>query len=417
MLKCIIHVGMPKTGTSSIQQTLSRGLRDPRFRLISRDAYLGNHAVDALFLKQPESRATLVRAGLTGRRLAGFQAWCITHFGSQLDAARSAGWVPIVSAEHAFSLSSHELDDLRRFFEGRGFECQIILCLRPPLDLAESGFQQGIKSALSDWNGLRHRSMAGFSYRERISTFDAVFGRSRVDTYAFDPAAFPNRCAVAEFCRRIGAEVRMSQIHRVNEALNTQVVRCLYAYNRFGPQQRSGWRARIRQAILLRQLADLQGPRFVLHPDAVSESLERFNQDRPWIDERLGQRLPLSHVIRSPGEGVRCEEDLLDFDAGVVRWLAAKTGRRLLKPGRGEALARSVTAELKCLVGRPSGRAVMEELADRGKHYTNRLRQVIVERTDRARAIFAIPGRVGAKPGVGPGTLRRSPPNEPGEPE
>ena len=34
MAACILHVGMPKTGTTSIQESLYHGLDDPAFRYI-----------------------------------------------------------------------------------------------------------------------------------------------------------------------------------------------------------------------------------------------------------------------------------------------------------------------------------------------------------------------------------------------
>lgn len=42
---CMVHVGMYKTGTTSIQTTLYWRLRDRRFRLLTRDAAWGNLAI------------------------------------------------------------------------------------------------------------------------------------------------------------------------------------------------------------------------------------------------------------------------------------------------------------------------------------------------------------------------------------
>ena len=56
MERCILHVGMPKTGTSSIQETLYHGLKDPRFRYISleRGRTATNRALTVLFADPAE---------------------------------------------------------------------------------------------------------------------------------------------------------------------------------------------------------------------------------------------------------------------------------------------------------------------------------------------------------------------------
>lgn len=49
MNQCIFHIGMPKTGISSIQEYLYYGLRDPAFRYVDFGEANGSRGVTTLF--------------------------------------------------------------------------------------------------------------------------------------------------------------------------------------------------------------------------------------------------------------------------------------------------------------------------------------------------------------------------------
>lgn len=78
---------------------------------------------------------------------------------------------------------------------------------------------------------------------------------------------------------------------------------------------------------------------------------------------------------RHPDEGVRTDEDLLDFSPDVLDWLAHQTGQKVLTPGRGEATARQVVDQMKRLRLVTNPAVLSTELGLRLKARWSRLRQ------------------------------------------
>ena len=69
MPSCILHVGMPKTGTSSIQESLLFGLSDPRFRYISFGDPNAGEFLESLFGDETPGFWVHQRLGYTRQRV------------------------------------------------------------------------------------------------------------------------------------------------------------------------------------------------------------------------------------------------------------------------------------------------------------------------------------------------------------
>jgi hypothetical protein len=76
-------------------------------------------------------------------------------------------------------------------------------------------------------------SSAQIDYRNRIETFDRVFGQENVIFRKFQPNTFPEGCVTRDFCRLIGISLNPSQIRRANESLRLDAVRLIFAYGKF----------------------------------------------------------------------------------------------------------------------------------------------------------------------------------------
>jgi hypothetical protein len=375
MKTCLIHVGSPKTGTTSIQRTLGWNLRDPRFRLISKDDMWGNLAIGSLFLTSTESRRTFHIHRLTGWRLKRVQANSRRHLESSLRQAHRKEFTPIISGEIAYQFTSQEFERLRSFLADHGFQSRIVVCLRPTLDIQESGYQQYVK--MGDLAQHIKQEVPGvrIDYRQHISIMDQVFGRENVDAFVFNPATFSHGCAVMNFCQRYGIEMSPDQVLRENEGVNLNAMKLLSAWNSFGPPPRRGGLAFFLRHLLLRKLRDLPGPRFEFHSERLAWSMEHHLKDQAWIEERIGAPFPATLRRRDPDEGIRTDDDLLDFSPDVLDWLARQTGQKVLTPGRGEATARQVVDQMKRLRLVTDPAVLSTELGLRLKARWSRLRQ------------------------------------------
>ena len=144
MHECILHIGMPKTGTTAIQSSLFESLRDKRFRLVTLDSYFGNRTMSAAFMPTEFDRASIFFRGVGPDRMKSVRSAAIAYLDRTLRAARQSGQVPIISAEMIWMFSEEQLRTLATFLATRGFRPKVYGYIRAPLDMLESVFQQKV---------------------------------------------------------------------------------------------------------------------------------------------------------------------------------------------------------------------------------------------------------------------------------
>jgi hypothetical protein len=313
--RCIIHIGMHKTGSSSIQRSLNR-FEDDHFVY----AELGdrrNHsaAIYSLFSSHPERHEAHRNASAEDIRLY--------NEGVRRDLARAISATGdrtlIISGESISTLPDDDLPSLRDYFEQNFFELLIIGYVRAPAAFMASSFQQRVKNGravpLLDTKLYR-------SYQPLFGKFDRVFGRDRVQLQKFDPASFPGGCVVQDFCARIGLQLPNDRIVRMNESLSRNAVVALYTYVKLG--ERFG--ARTLRGPEAAQIGEvLTGPKFRFSPDFVRTILEHRRSDIEWIEQRLGQ--PLQEDLGEARAGdIRDENDLLEANPAVASLLLQALG-------------------------------------------------------------------------------------------
>lgn len=311
--RCIIHVGMHKSGSTSIQRTLD-GFEDENFSYASIGSP-ANHslAIHSLFASQSARHHLHQRASR--------DAGAIAEFNDAVEAAladsitRAGRRALVISGEDIGLLSRSDLSALADYFRARFETVEIVAYVRPPVSFMASAFQEHVKWGLREFNPRRHCR----SYRESFLKFDHVFGRENVHLWKFDPKHFPNGCVVEDFCRRLGLATP-KKIVRLNESLSRQAVGLLYTYFQFAEaEDRSTMLGP--KAMELGQL--IGGDKFRFSPKVTRPILQANRHDREWIEARLGESLA-EDFDESQDEGVREEADLLRHDeATLVKLLSA----------------------------------------------------------------------------------------------
>lgn len=319
MNDCIIHYGMPKTGSSSIQTWLLRGLADPRFHHPTLGQRGSGNIIATSFRDHPEQHHRNRKRGLDRVQLQAEQQKIQDTFAQQLQQAR--GRTTIYSAELVAGFNAGEFARLCAFIGAHASKICAVGYVRSPVSFMESVFQQRVKSGAG---ALRmEKNYPG--YRERFAKLERELGPEQVQYWHFAPADFPGGCVVQDFCARLGIQFDGKPVARANDSLSLPAIRLLYAYRKFGPGFGVGEQAMEENRQLILRLRELQGPRLRFHEQVLRPVLAQNRADIEWMEQRLG--VSLDENPRTDEECVRGEQDLLHFCAQSLDWLAGQLGQ------------------------------------------------------------------------------------------
>ena len=335
MTHCILHFGMPKTGSTSIQESLYSGLTDPDFYY----ADLGhpNHGeilVNA-FQDRPQWYHTNQKQGISLEKILSERPAVLKRLADQIGRCRAR--TMILSAEDACFFPKPANAAVWAFFSSLQCELQCVAYVRSMRGWLESRFAQTLREP-DPFSPVDFIKWLGQTkpIRKFLEAKDTVFGRERVTLWLFSPAQFPQGCVVRDFCQRIGMKTLPRVIHRSNERLAMPAIQFLYAYRTAGQGYGVGPGVMDENANLLRHLENLQGPAFHLHSDLLDDYCRRNEADIDWMESRLGASLRDGMGHDKDEHAIRSESDLLDFSAESLDWLAERTGTSFRKLAHGD---------------------------------------------------------------------------------
>ncbi len=351
--RCILHVGMPKAGSSSIQESLYFGLRAPGFRYLSLGEVNGSRILLAAFEPRARDYRSLQQFGLDDEGVARLRSRSLSELGRRIERASRRGQALILSGEVCWRMSRAGLAALREFVEERGYAAEVIAYLRAARGYLQSEFQEQVKQAGARLDEFPEAFRGRVDHAARLSVLDDVFGPERVTASAFDPPRFPGGCVVRDFCARTRIPIPERAIRRVNEGLSLPAVKLLYAQRRFGRGYGSGLADIIRNEILFRRLSEVKGPPVRLHSSLLEPLLADIGPTLPEVERRIGASLR-EGPGGDAGEEIRVESQMWEFTKESLEWLARATGRPPVSETAGVAAAKAVAGQVQHLLDHPS---------------------------------------------------------------
>jgi hypothetical protein len=315
-MRCILHIGMHKTGTTSIQRSLA-DFADDAFVYYADHLERSNHGravYEWLGIEQWDVRRANFHRARTQLR----------HVIRALQ-----GRTLIVSSERIWRMPQGLLARLAGFLRARGFDkIEIAAYIRPPAAYLTSVAQQHAKTnGHIDFPTLIAKEYA--DYEARFGTIDAVFGRENVHLKKFDPASFEAGCVVRDFCHQFGIDIPESRVERVNESLSREALGLLFTYRRLSPDS-----ATKRDGIAA-QLGTIGKTKFRLSPDLLRQTLAAHRDDIEWMEARLGCSLQENLGDAQPND-ISSAADLLRPDPATIAELRGVLGDRAAPGMTGE---------------------------------------------------------------------------------
>lgn len=331
MARVILHLGMPKTGTTSIQYSLS----EARATLAAQDIVypdLGaNHSVrifDA-FSEIPHRRHR--RLGHDMAAIAERAERDRLYLREAFRANPGADFV--ISGEGIPRLSEEATQRLLGFLGGHFDRIEVVFLVRPPASFIHSQTQQLIKSGMTVARFAR--APFGVPYRARYEKYFRLLPRDAIRARVFSRSTLVEGCAVATFLTLCGWTSLIGQVPviRRNESISRPAADLLLVANEIlPPTLPGGGRNPARDWRLSQVLSAVPGPKFRAPREAVLRGLEASRDDIAWLNDALGIR------IEEYDEGLAAEHDFHPGRIAPADWAALEDrvreeNRRLLMAG------------------------------------------------------------------------------------
>ena len=290
--KIILHIGLPKTGTTTIQNALYANreflLKQEGILYPSLEPNMTTPLRTIFRDSSPQSFANRM-AGLTAEE----EAIRRKKYRDLLEAEISSReWdVLLLSAEGVCNMPEPEIAKLRGWGEKYSSDWTVLACVRHPLTYTRSVIPQVMRNG--DTLRELYETPPLPNFRGRISKVLSIFGQENVRVFDFETATESEDGIVGTFAREAGLTAQSSKFLasravRKNESLSLEAVRILDSLNRQRPLFIGNVRAPRRSGRELYYIGRIKGRKFDL-PDSVKESVRsRSREDVIWLNERFG---------------------------------------------------------------------------------------------------------------------------------
>lgn len=282
MKEVILHIGMHKTGSTSIQEAFG-GFKDGDTKY----AALGyvNHSIPffTAFAANYKKYHVWKNIGLSEAEIEDKRRQTRAHVLRELEDKRVKRL--IFSGEDIATLTLKDLEEVKAFMAPHAAKIQVYAYVRTPAEFISSALQQTIKGGLKDGRAPSPK------YRTRFEKFILQFGADSVFFREFSRPNLKDGSVVADFADWIGLRNAPPAAKYANESLSLDAARLIYLFNREGPLSK-GDRVvfRARQRFIKAMGRALPG-KFTLPPHLVREAIDL--EDAQWMERVSGVRFDL----------------------------------------------------------------------------------------------------------------------------
>ena len=299
-MKAVIHIGAPKTGSSTIQEFLFRNTE-----ALAAQGFRFRRNVEGRGSQYEYPLASLARMG----RLLPGEEEQIRYSSTDLAAHKAIGaavlaelaencarWAEpaaIFSSEHIFPwlLAVDEIKALDQMFAAHFDDRTYVLYIRNQEDLIVSEYSEllkrGANTRLQTHLNLR---LPGLDYEHRVRRWVQAIGRYRFDLRLMEPGFLTDGDLLADFAGVCGFSIQGLEVpQKINESLSAPAAECLRILNDRVPQLLHDGQVNPLRAGFVEQLMGMTpdaDPRLGLSPSqqaqvqaAVGASNERLRQE------------------------------------------------------------------------------------------------------------------------------------------
>jgi hypothetical protein len=294
LAKCWLHIGVEKTGTTSIQSFLATNrtaLRAEGRLYPATPGPVSHLDLVAFALDDDRIDGTRKAHGLTTpSRIAAFRDDFVRALVTEI---ASGGVSEIILSSELLSSrirSPSELARIKILCAGIARNTKIVVYLRNQVDFLVSRYTTVIQAGSSE--EFRARAAPLADYAVLLDRWGAAFGRENLVIRRFEPADFVDGDLLADFAATIGLEsTKLVSVPHFNESLDAESLAFLRAINRRLPRRLSDRLGPMRSAAVTVLQRRHGGTKFVISPALASQIEARFRSSNEKVSaEYFGSR-------------------------------------------------------------------------------------------------------------------------------
>lgn len=314
--KLVLHIGMHKTGSSSIQETLHHNLNDENVHYIKFSNPNHSGVLRRIFKEDLQNDHLVKFQNISREKFLEKKEKDKLILIDKINLSEPKNC--ILSAEEISNFTQNELLQMLRFFNSYFNKIVIIGYVRSPKSYIESAYQQILKG------GIRknfHLSNINPPYKLRFEKFDKVFGRENVYLYKFDPNSFPQKDVVLDFCDKIGIKMSKNKTIRINESLSLEAISLLYIYRKFYKYTGKEKTRFNSNKKLIEVLTTIGTKKFKVSNQYMKQVLERNNENIMWMEDRLGGKSLKEYFKDDDIDAINDEQELENIAFDSIKYL------------------------------------------------------------------------------------------------
>lgn len=242
MKKLVLHIGMAKTGTSSIQDSLgnaSASLQDAGVIYPPEQPFNHSYTFSVIFKTSPRDSIYFKRLGALSDEEVQAEIDRLKQGWTRLFESRPEGTF-IVSAESLSGMTRTEVEKVREFTSRFFDRVQVLVYVRHPTTAIRSQWEQNVKSLDRD---LTPRELLALTKRRYnynfLSSWISAFGSDNITVRPFDRRAFRNGELIDDFLYSAGvadlADTPLSP-RESNQSLGREGAAFLMEFNKRYPK-------------------------------------------------------------------------------------------------------------------------------------------------------------------------------------
>lgn len=308
--KCYLHVGMHKTGSTSIQESLSC------HHFNSNNSYLKaiseNHSIPfySIFSEEPADYHIHRRGSRNYYDCLAFNYEAITIIDEFINSSSND---VIISGEDISVLPTKSLVKLKSFLSCYFDVIKVVIYIRPPHSYISSHFQEIIKNGSSGnkFDNLISGKLYP-NYQGVIGKFDNVFGRSEVMIRLFDKESLIGQDVVIDFVSAIGLQENIQSITS-NQSLSLEELSVSYIFNNYYIKNQVMSQDINNKLLNLRKLMEsLAKNKFEISKDLTRGTIDKNIQDVKWVSRRANIDVQKLILLSEGNENVISSSEQLE---------------------------------------------------------------------------------------------------------